>query len=138
MPRSRIDLSPYKDQIISDHQAGVTIEEIRQNLPISIGRAALYRYLRQWGCNLRYYTRANGEDDEAGDEARLHRLITGFVLEDSLSDQQILPLLSREGYPISGRTLRRIRMKLGLRRRTDDPKEQERQAGELRQIITKI
>lgn len=41
-----------------------------------------------------------------------------------LEDSDLLEVLQSEGFQINSRTLRRVRMELGLVRRTDDPDQQ--------------
>jgi arginine repressor len=54
---------------------------------------------------------------------------------DNLSDKEILSTLHREGFEISQDTLRKLRQRLGLRRRTDNPEAQRLQEDQIREIL---
>ena len=119
MVRPQIDLDTYKDEITTLFNQQNTNQaiclELAQRYSIDITQRTLARRLQQWG--LRRLP------SKTFDNKALCERIRSLVY-DNLSDQEILPMLHREGYQISSITLRRLRQQLGLRLRTDNPKAQ--------------
>lgn len=128
MPRPTIDVEPFKEQIIADLEAKMTDQTICDKLPIKITTRTLRRSLQRWGVRRQIQTTNDKE---------LHDLVHDLVLKELLSDKEIMPILLSRGYPISTTTLQRLRRKLGLQRRTDDPLEQQRQTHEIYRVLTR-
>lgn len=125
MPRQQINLEPYRDEIVSLYQHGVSSDSISRTIEarhdITVKERTIQTRLRKWGIRKRHRT-------TTGDEA-LHARIKILFLQNKLTDKAMLELLQQEGYGISERTLRRLRYKLGLHVRVSSEQEhqQERQ-----------
>ncbi|KAI2793457.1 hypothetical protein POX_a00036 [Penicillium oxalicum] len=91
MPRQQINLEPYREEIITLFQRGISSD--------SIGRIL--------------QSRRTTTADEV-----LHARIKVLFMQDKLTDKAMLKLLREDGYEISERTLRRLRFQLGLHART--------------------
>lgn len=128
MVRPRIELDPYKDEITALFNQQKSNEDICLDLArlyaIEITPRTLRRRLQQWGL-----LRTKRIDDPILCE-RIRSLVC-----DNLSDKEILLTLHREGFQISQDTLRKLRQKLGLRRRTDNPEAQRLQEDQMREIL---
>ncbi|KAJ5831743.1 hypothetical protein N7474_000054 [Penicillium riverlandense] len=89
MPRQQINLDPYRDEIVSLFQHGISSDSISRTLEsrynIQVRERTIQSRLRKWG----------------------------------LTDKAMLKLLRQEGYDISERTLRRLRFRLGLHARAE-------------------
>lgn len=126
----RIDIDSYKDEITTlfqqEHNAESICNILQQRYIIEISPRTLARRLKDWG--LRRYA-PKTIDNEA-----LHDRIRTLVF-DCQTDEKILRVLHREGFQLSLITLRRLRLQLGLRLRTDDPEARSIQAQEIANII---
>ena len=107
-----IDLTPYKDCIISLFQSDVTVEEISMHIRSRFGFIAeprtIRRRLSQWEVRKRVRT---------DDTPQLCVRIAALFYQSCLPEQTLLMALKSEGFRINARALARIRLKLGMRRR---------------------
>lgn len=124
MPRQQINLEPYRDEIITLFQHGISSDSISRTLEsrynIQVKERTIQSRLRKWGIRKRSRT-------TTADEV-LHARIKVLFMQDRLTDKAMLKLLRQDGYDISERTLRRLRFQLGLHARAS-AFEHERGAG---------
>lgn len=124
MPRQQINLEPYRDEIITLFQHGISSDSISRTLEsrynIQVKERTIQSRLRQWGIRKRSRT-------TTADEV-LHARIKMLFVHDRLTDKAMLKLLRQDGYDISERTLRRLRFQLGLHARTTLDPEQDSEA----------
>ncbi|KAJ5621091.1 hypothetical protein N7510_005075 [Penicillium lagena] len=115
MPRQQINLDPYRDEIISLFQHGISSDSISRTLEsrynIQVRERTIQSRLRKWGIRKRHRTTTADEP--------LHARIKLLFVHDRLTDKAMLKLLRQEGYDISERTLRRLRFRLGLHARAE-------------------
>jgi repressor of nif and glnA expression len=113
MPRQQINLEPYRDEIITLFQHGISSDSIGRTLEsrynIQVKERTIQSRLRKWGIRKRSRT-------TTADEV-LHARIKVLFMQDRLTDKAMLKLLRQDGYDISERTLRRLRFQLGLHAR---------------------
>ncbi|OOQ88952.1 hypothetical protein PEBR_09984 [Penicillium brasilianum] len=113
MPRQQINLEPYRDEIITLFQHGISSDSISRTLEsrynIQVKERTIQSRLRKWGIRKRSRT-------TTADEV-LHARIKVLFMQDRLTDKAMLKLLRQDGYDISERTLRRLRFQLGLHAR---------------------
>lgn len=113
MPRQQINLEPYRDEIITLFQHGISSDSISRTLEsrynIQVKERTIQSRLRKWGIRKRSRT-------TTADEV-LHARIKVLFVQDRLTDKAMLKLLRQDGYDISERTLRRLRFQLGLHAR---------------------
>ena len=113
MPRQQINLEPYRDEIITLFQHGISSDSIGRTLEsrynIQVKERTIQSRLRKWGIRKRSRTTTA--------DAVLHARIKVLFIEDRLTDKAMLKLLRQDGYDISERTLRRLRFQLGLHAR---------------------
>ncbi|GLA56245.1 hypothetical protein AnigIFM63604_006246 [Aspergillus niger] len=118
-----IDLEPYKAEIISLFHEGHSTAHIASIIEaqhhVRVGERTIKTRLSGWGVSKR--------DRTATTDSSLHSRIKELFFERCLSDAEILRTVRNEGYTVSARTLRRIRMEQGLVRRTDDSSERQLQ-----------
>lgn len=112
MPRSRqVDLAPFHSQIAGLIATGCTYEFIRTTLEAATGtpisRRTFTRRLRELGIA----TKPIVEDSPA-----LRARITHIFSTQSLTDVETIDALEAEGFKLSVRTLRRMRIDMGLRK----------------------
>jgi hypothetical protein len=133
MPRPRIDLDPYKDEISTlfhQHKTTETIcQELAQRHSINTSYNTLARRLHEW--DLRRLPRLLRGSD--GHKALCDRIKS--LVFDNYSDAEILLTLHREGFKVSNDTLKNLRQQLGLRRRTDDPEAQRIQEDHITEVL---
>ncbi|KAF3392417.1 hypothetical protein F1880_008931 [Penicillium rolfsii] len=126
----RIDLSPYKGEIVDLFNQQETSEAICMELArrhsINISHSTLTRRLRDWG--LRRLPSNTADNQALCDRIR-------FLVCDNLSDKEILPILRHEGFKIASITLKRLRQQLGLRLRTNDPGARALQEKQMREVL---
>lgn len=131
MPRQRIDLELYKDEIIELYFNNISIKEIsrriktERNLEVSIDRVR--RQLREWDIQKRYITK---------DTPILRQRILYLFKDVGLSDTEMMIVLKKEGFEVERRKLVIIRKEMNLRRRL--LKEQmELAIGKLKEVFEK-
>lgn len=130
--RPRIDLDPYKDEIIGLFHQKYTTEIIcalmKQRHSLDLSDGTLSRRLREWG--LRRFPAKTFNDADLRD--RIQSLV-----RDGFSDKEIVEILRREeGYShISQSKVSKTRRKLGLRLRTDDPQARREQEAQIEEVI---
>lgn len=114
MPRQQINLEPYRDEIITLFQHGISSDSIGRTLEsrynIQVKERTIQSRLRKWGIRKRHRTTTADET--------LHARIRMLFVQDRLTDKAMLKLLRSDGWDISERTLRRLRFQLGLHART--------------------
>ena len=120
MPRQQINLEPYRDEIITLFQHGISSDSISRTLEsrynIQVKERTIQSRLRKWGIRKRHRTTTADET--------LHARIKVLFVQDRLTDKAMLKLLRQDGYDISERTLRRLRFQLGLHARAHFEREQ--------------
>lgn len=125
MPRQQINLEPYRDEIITLFQHGISSDSISRTLEsrynIQVKERTIQSRLRKWGIRKRSRT-------TTADEV-LHARIKVLFIQDRLTDKAMLKLLRQDGYDISERTLRRLRFQLGLHARATLEPEQDFEPG---------
>jgi hypothetical protein len=100
MPRQRIDLELYKDEIIELYFNNISIKEIsrriktERNLEVSIDRVR--RQLREWDIQKRYITK---------DTPILRQRILYLFKDVGLSDTEMMIVLKKEGFEVERRKL---------------------------------
>jgi hypothetical protein len=121
MPRPSIDLEPYKDEIVALFRNDNSIEAIALHLrtrhQLQVQSRTIKSRLRAWG------VRKNNPATTT--DSALHDRIKVLFFEASLEENEILAALTADGYKVTPRTLRRIRHKLGLLRRTNPAQAQQ-------------
>jgi hypothetical protein len=117
MGRPSIELQPYQDEIIQLYRTGVSYEDIVQTLQnrygIQVGITTIKLRLKNWGVQKINRT--------ARKDTVLHARIKVLMFQVGLSDTEILHVLKHEGWDIKARTLKNVRLKLGLYRYITDP-----------------
>jgi transposase len=130
--RPRVDLEPYKAEIVGLHEKKMKSDDICKHLKrqhdIQISSRTLTKRLQHWGVKKKM---ENNTSNQA-----LHARIKNLFFEVGLSDQEIVTVLHDEGYDVSNRTLRRLRHQLGIRLRLDSPAQQEAQVQEILNALT--
>lgn len=110
--RPSIDLSPYKDTIISLFQSDMTAEDISAYLctkyAVNVEQKTIRRRLLQWGVRKRVRT---------DDTPQLRARIAVLFYQGFLPEHTILTALRSEGYSINARALARIQKRLGMKQR---------------------
>lgn len=123
----RIDLEPYKDEILDLLSQKTTHQAIRDILyikyDITVGRTTLKKALSQWSVS-RTSTTTKIEIQD-----RVQQLLPRYNTQD------ILRILATEGTPSSEATIRRIRHDLGIKLRLS-PEERQHQLSDLEAILT--
>ncbi|KAL4889310.1 hypothetical protein BDV59DRAFT_195730 [Aspergillus ambiguus] len=129
--RKAINLEPYKDQILSLYSSHLSVNSIlayiQDEYSFQISKRTLENRLQQWG--------VYRQDRTTSSSSLLHARIRVLFFQVGLEDREILQVLEKEGYSISSRTLRRLRINLGLYRRTKDPITQQLQREEILDVL---
>jgi hypothetical protein len=114
MTRSAIDLEPYRAQIISRYAETNSIQDliefIAEQFGIKIRNRTIRSRLQIWGCNKNNCT--------ASTDTNLHARIKILFFQVGLEEKDLLYALKQEGFDLRPRTLKYIRHRLGLFRRT--------------------
>jgi hypothetical protein len=133
MPRLQVDLEAYKEDVVSLFTQMTTAEDIcfalRQNHGVAVSLRTLQRRLQAWG------VRREQAPQSTVDNEAIQKRIASLCIQFTLSSKEILKVLTREGTPISYRTLCTIRQRLGIRLRIDDPEERQQQEEDIRAIL---
>jgi len=112
MPRQRIDLEPYREQIRGKWQLRWTnaalCEWLRTDLNVPVSDTTLKRFLRTWGFQREGRTEVT---DALRDRLRFH------FFEHYLTDERLLQVLQSEGFSITQKGLVRLRQEMDLRKR---------------------
>jgi hypothetical protein len=115
MPRKPIDLDPYKNEIIDLYRNNNTIDTIVSHLQtrhqLRVQSRTLKSRLREWG--IRKLNPVTTSD------SALHARVKVLFFEAGLEEDEMLAALTADGYRITARTLKRLRLKLGFLRRTN-------------------
>lgn len=130
----RIDLGQYQAEITNMARRGESDKAISIALAnshgVTVSRRTISYRLVQWGIN----RPTNLQRIRSSEEENLDRLIIQLYTM-SLSSNDVLRVLHKQGSTISERTLRRIRKRLGISLRCDDPDVHDSQIDEIREIL---
>ncbi|KAJ5646493.1 hypothetical protein N7490_002865 [Penicillium lividum] len=125
MPRPTINLDPYKDEIIVLLSEGKSAQDLmimlKERHNVTIGISTLKKRLQKWEV-----VRSRQSDTV---QNRVAQLLP------RLNTKEILEVLQEEGTPSSARTLQRIRRRLGIRLRVDDPEERAERDREIEAVL---
>lgn len=117
MPRTAIDLEPYKAEIINLYTENIPcdsiIEQLARSYNITVSERTLRTRLRGWGIQKQNRT--------VGTNEVLHARIKVLFYQIGLEEDELLEVLQQDGFDISARTLQYLRQKLGLYRRIKNP-----------------
>jgi hypothetical protein len=117
MPRSAINLEPYKAEIVALYTKNIPCDSIIENLSrthnITISERTLRARLRGWGIQKQNRT--------VGTNQVLHARIKVLFYHIGLEERELLEVLQQDGFDITARTLLYLRHKLGLYRRIKNP-----------------
>jgi Clr5 domain len=115
MPRPSINLELYKAEIISLFQNNTSVDSIADILQNKYNLQVTYRTiqsrLHEWGIRKRNRTTTS--------DFILHARIKILFFQVGLEEKELLRALQAEGFEVAPRTLQRLRLQLGLRRRTN-------------------
>jgi transposase len=129
--RPRVDLEPYKAEVIALHEKKMKGDDICKHLKrqhdIQISPRTLTKRLQHWGVKKKMENYSSNET--------LHARIKNLFFDVGLGDAEIATVLNEEGYNISLRTLRRLRHQLGIRLRLDSPTGQQEQVQEILEAL---
>ena len=108
-----VNLDPYFDEIVQQHEAGVPFGDIVDNLMEQYGFRTSERTLRrrcqQWGLPSRVHL--NEEEEEA-----IRDKIEIYITRDCHTDQEALRHLLKDGHRVTLWHVQRLRKNLGYRR----------------------
>ncbi|KAE8138117.1 hypothetical protein BDV38DRAFT_245507 [Aspergillus pseudotamarii] len=108
---SAIDLSRYKETIISQFQNHISAESIAEYLllthQVKVAEKTIRRRLIEWGISRR---------TPLVDTPKLRIYIAGLYYNFCFSDKDILDALEKEGYSITPHNLIFLRRKMGLKK----------------------
>lgn len=114
MPRTTIPLDAWKPQITTWLQHGQSADSIRRNLykeaGIQISAKTFSRRLREWNIYVKQPYLSNYEG--------LKRRVREIFEEGQLTDKQAVVLLKREGFAVRGKTYQKLRLEMGLYKRS--------------------
>jgi hypothetical protein len=129
MPRPRIDLEPYKEEILDLISQNTTYADIRAILEerynIVISRSTLQRSLSYWKPPIRHDLTLTPRVEI---QDRVEALVSRF------NTSEILRILAADGRPSSERTIRRIRADLNIKLRLS-PNQRQQQFDDLQAIL---
>ena len=129
MPRPSINLEPFREAITELWEANTTTAQLVQYLndehDLSVGISTLKTHLKRWGLVRQVRTVLTTQLQQ-----RIHEL----YFELGLSDDELLSLLTEEGFTVSMRGLAGIRRRTGLYRR-QTPEQTEAVRQQLRQFF---
>lgn len=115
MPRQRVDLDAWKDQVKQWLDEGLNFDEVRRNLwkegGIQISAKTFGRRLREWDIYIKQPYLTN-------DMAALRKRVTEIFNEGRLTDSEARQTLKNEGFNVRARTYQNIRKELGLYKRS--------------------
>jgi arginine repressor len=130
MPRSSINLELYKTEIISLFQSDNSYNSIASVLQnkydLQITGRTIASRLKEWGIRKRNRTTVS--------DTVLHARIKILFFQVGLEEKELLHALQNEGFEITAGTLKRLRHRLGLQRRTN-PIEAQQQTDEIIQAV---
>lgn len=108
-----LDIEPLRAEILEWHNEGLTmgaiVDKIQETSGLQISVPTLKRRFNNWGMTSHKIQIANQNPDRL-----YNRVAECFALR--MTDAQTLKLLEEEGWDLSLRTLRRVRVRLGLRK----------------------
>jgi hypothetical protein len=111
---SVVDLDPYFDEIVQQHEEGVPFGDIVDNLMARYGIRTSERTLRrrcqQWGLPLTF-VHLNEEEEEA-----IRDKIEIYITRNCHTDQETLRHLLKDGHHVTLWHVQRLRKNLGYRR----------------------
>lgn len=134
MPRPSINLEPYKAEIIflfqHDNSADSIASILRDKYNLQVQNRTIRSRLQVWG--IRKHNRTTTSDTV------LHQRIRILFFQVGLEEKDLLRTLQAEGFEITQRTLYRLRLQLGLRRRTNPIEAQQQVDKIVRKIQTEL
>lgn len=120
--RRKINVDAYKDEIIGLLEQKLSLREIsaalKQKHGVNVSGITIQRRLQIWEVPWRQRA-PQGVSDRPDLIARVKTLLS----EAEHSTKEILDILSEEGFSVSDRTLRKVRIGLGIRLGVDNPRE---------------
>ena len=118
--RKAIDLSRYKEIIISQFQNNTSAESIAEYLlltyQVKVTEKTIRRRLHEWGIGRRNFLE---------DTPELRTRIAGLYYNFCFSDREIVKVLEKEGYSVTPWNLGSLRRKMGLKRKVDHTNREE-------------
>jgi len=129
--RPSVDLEFYKDELKNSFLASATFQDLKNELFKDYGIAVTYRTIQRrfqiWNIRKR---------NRPVDSPEIRERIEFYIFNIGLSDEDVLEILHGEGYEYRWKTLRRIRYRMGIYRRTIDILDTSRRLGRVTTILT--
>jgi hypothetical protein len=117
MPRPSINLEPYKAEIIDLFKTNTSVSSLIEFLSdrynIQVKERTIRSRLQAWGVQKQNRT--------ASSNTILHARIKVLFYQVGLEEKDLLHALQCEGFDLTAHTLKYLRHRLGLFRRTRDP-----------------
>jgi hypothetical protein len=117
MPRPSINLEPYKAEMIELFTNNMSLSSLQEFLSdrygININQRTIHSRLRAWGVHKQNRT--------ASTDTVLHARIKVLFFQVGLEEKDLHHVLKCEGFDITPQTLKYLRHRLGLFRRTINP-----------------
>jgi hypothetical protein len=114
MPRAKIELEPWKEQIQAWIKEGQNTDEIRRNLwkegKVQCSEKTFRRILRDWEIYLK--------QPYLKDLPALRKRITEIFNEGRLTDAEAIQQLKKEGFEVRAKTYQNQRKEMGLLKRS--------------------
>jgi hypothetical protein len=130
MPRTSIDLEPFKEEILQLVQDGLSSANIAAHFRVrhgfTVSERTIKSRLQGWGTRRRNLN--------VNTDSRLRDRIRALFFEQGLEDKEMLRVLQDEGFPISLGSLGRLRRTLNLRRR-ENPAQADQRNPDLKELI---
>jgi hypothetical protein len=124
-----INLQPYRQQItelaIAGESATAICDVLLHTHSVTVSIRTINSRLNDWGIHRPTVSK----------EAQATEQLILDLYQLCLNTNEVLHILQKNGKAISERTLRRIRKRLGIRLRVDDPTEREQQIEEIKAIL---
>ncbi|KAF2796715.1 hypothetical protein K505DRAFT_359073 [Melanomma pulvis-pyrius CBS 109.77] len=111
--RRAINIQPHKEELVGLFHEGLTYEQLRTWLANTHHVTASLRTIKTWFKRWKVTRRL-----PTGIEDRIKRRIQVLFFEVGLEDHEILEVLRGEGHTIGKYTVTRLRLELGLQKRT--------------------
>jgi hypothetical protein len=130
VPRPEADFEAFRDQLVDLFHSGASYDSLRiwlQEHEISVTSRTIQRRFAQWG------VRKRNPPVEVSDD--IQQRVWDLFFQLGLNDDEILQVLHNEGFMITKKSLRTIRVQLGLKRRLDDPVERARALNAAKRLL---
>jgi hypothetical protein len=128
--RRKVDIEPFKDDLVRWFKDGLTFDELSQYLKgthhVELSGGSIKKRMQKWNI----FKRGRSDDSEI-----LRARIAYIFYELGGSDEDIQEMLEENGFAITIRGMMDIRKSAGMYRRTIDPAEDSRKAVELLTVI---